>query len=447
MVKKVLIGCGVIAGVLILLAVVTIAIGSKIARHQRESTALAPVAPASGEAQKPADSAAGFIYGRVTTGDGAAYEGRLRFGGDEEAAWGDYFNGNKKENPWVAYLPPESVPRDHESFEIFGWKIGSRDKEVDLGRLFMARFGDIARIESSGRDVKVTLKSGSVFDLKRMDASDFDDGVRVWDVKRGAVDLDSLRIRTIELLPTPAALAEVPYRLHGTVHTPKGDFAGFIQWNRQRGLGTDELTGQTDEGAVRLRFDSIRSIARREDDGPVATLLDGREIRISDRELGLGTYVDDPRYGRVLVPWYVATSVDFTPGGSGPAYDAFPAGRPLTGSVTTITGARLTGKLVYDLDESETTQTLDAPSEGVDYTIPFGLVATVVKEPNTPLIKVILHSGEELKLEPDGDVGERNAGVLVFIDGGQRSEYVTWSDVQRVDFDRPPSMQPPIAPR
>jgi hypothetical protein len=27
------------------------------------------------------------------------------------------------------------------------------------------------------------------------------------------------------------------------------------------------------------------------------------------------------------------------------------------------------------LDESETTETLDAPSQGVDYTIPFGLIA------------------------------------------------------------------------
>ena len=437
MVKKFLIGCGAVAGVLVVLAVVTIAIGSKIARHRAESSAATPIAPVSGEVQKPADSPAGFIYGRVTTVDGATYEGRLRFGGDEEAAWGDYFNGNKKANPWVAYLPSEKVPRDHESFEIFGWKIGSRDKEVDLGRLFMARFGDIARIESSGRDVKVTLKSGSLFDLKRLDASDFDDGVRVWDAKRGAVDLDSLRIRTIELLPTPATLADVPYRLHGTVHTPKGDFAGFIQWNRQRGLGTDELTGQTDAGAVRLRFDSIRTIGRREGEGAVATLLDGREIRISDHELGLGTYVDDPRYGRVLVPWYVATSIDFSPGGSGPAYGDFPAGQPLTGSVTTVSGAKLKGRLVYDLDESESTQTLDAPLDGVDYTIPFGLVTSVVKEANTPFIKVVLQSGEELKLEPDGDLGERNAGILVFIDGGTRSEYVTWSDVERVEFDRP----------
>jgi hypothetical protein len=31
----------------------------------------------------------GFLYGRVTTDGGVAYVGRLRFGRDEEAFWGD----------------------------------------------------------------------------------------------------------------------------------------------------------------------------------------------------------------------------------------------------------------------------------------------------------------------------------------------------------------------
>ncbi len=73
-----------------------------------------------------------------------------------------------------------------------------------LGRPFMARFGEIARIEAVGGDVRVTLKSGTVFDLDRFEASDFDDGVRVWDGQGGVVDLDSLQVRSIELLPAPA---------------------------------------------------------------------------------------------------------------------------------------------------------------------------------------------------------------------------------------------------
>jgi hypothetical protein len=308
----------------------------------------------------------------------------------------------------------------------------------------MARFGDIARIEARGGDVRVTLKSGAVFDLDRFDASDFDDGVRVWDAREGVVDLDSLRIRAIEFLPTPT-LDAVPYRLHGTVQTRQGPFTGFVQWDRKACVGSDEFVGRTDAGALRLRFDTIRSVARRPGDGALVTLLDDREIELSgSRQFGTGNhgiYVDDPRYGRVLVSWDAFERVDFGPGGSGPAYGDFPPGEPLNGSVTTRAGVRLTGRLVFDLDESETVETLDAPSAGVDYSIPFGLVASIVPagddERDAPLANVTLRGGEQLRLERTGDLGERNAGVLVFVDDRRRPEYVPWADVARVDFDRP----------
>ncbi len=65
----------------------------------------------------------GFLYGRITTVDGATYEGRLRWGGDQEAFWGDYFNGAKDENPWVAHVPPERLPKERRPIEIFGIEI------------------------------------------------------------------------------------------------------------------------------------------------------------------------------------------------------------------------------------------------------------------------------------------------------------------------------------
>jgi hypothetical protein len=182
-----------------------------------------------------------------------------------------------------------------------------------------------------------------------------------------------------------------------------------------------------------VRFDTIRAIARRAREGSVITLVDGREIVLSDdpdvSHGNRGIYVDDPRYGRVLISWDAFERVDFSPGGSGPAYADFPPGRPLTGSVTTRAGTRLTGRLVYDLDESETTETLDAPSHGVDYTIPFGLIASVVPARG----EVTLHDGEELQLEAFGDLGPGNAGLLIFIDGRERPEYVPWTDVERIE--------------
>jgi len=425
------------------------------------SPAIGPSASnAAGEAHPAGEADQGFLYGRITTEDGATYEGRLRFGGGEEAFWGDFFDGVKDDNPWAAHVPPERLT-EPDPLEVFGVVIARRERQVDLGRPFRARFGDLARIEGRGGEVRVTLKSGTVFDLDRFDASDFDDGVRVWDRRRGVVDLDSGvedlrsdRIRTIELLPTPA-LGAAPDRLHGTVRTRQGELTGFVQWDREECVGTDELDGRTADGELGVRFDTIRSIARRSPESSLVTLRDGREIVLSgtsDAGRGhRGVYVDDRRYGRVLVSWDAFERVDFTPAASGPAYGDFPPGRPLTGSVTTRAGRRHAGRLVYDLDERETTDTLDAPSGGVGYTLPFGLIASIVPPgPGggvTRRARVTLHDGGELQLEPAGDLGEGNGGLLVFADGSEEPEHLPWTDVARIDLDRPPAMYPPLGGR
>ncbi len=395
-----------------------------------------------------------FLYGRITLYGGATYEGRLRWGRDQEAFWGDYFNGFKDQNPWAAHVPPERLRKEPRPIKIFGIEIARREGQIDLTRPFMARFGDITRIELLGRDVRVTLKRGTVFDLGFYSSNDFDDGVRVWDGSRGVLDFGPRRIRAIDFFLAAPAGAD-PQRLHGTVRTRQGDFTGFVQWNRNKGVGTDEFSGRTADGNLSLRFDTLRSIARHSSDSSLVTLLDGREIVLSGtREAGhdnLGIYVDDRRYGRVLISWDAFERLDFSPGGSGPAYGDFPPGHPLTGSVTTRAGHRLAGRLVYDLDESETTETLDAPSQGVNYTIPFGLIASIVlpgrEERGTQHAKVTLHNGEELQLESSGDLGEGNAGMLIFVDGSQRPEYVLWTDVEQVNFHRPPSMYPPQGER
>jgi hypothetical protein len=50
------------------------------------------------------------------------------------------------------------------------------------------------------------------------------------------------------------------------------DFTGFVQWDRQECVGTDELHGHTAGGKLSLRFDTIRSIARRSRDSSLVTL-------------------------------------------------------------------------------------------------------------------------------------------------------------------------------
>jgi hypothetical protein len=447
-------------GALVALLVVVLA-GSRRAVEEVDARAAASLPVATSPSEPTKEAHQGFLYGRVGTDDGAAYVGRLRFGRDEEAFWGDYFNGYKGENPWAARSQVPELTQKRRPFTIFGFEIPLGDPQIELGRPFMARFGDIARLEARGRYVRVTLKSGTVFDLDWGAANDFDDGVRVWDDGRGVVDLASwaggipppaqVRIRTIELLPA-AGRGDAPARLHGTVRTRQGDFSGYVQWDREACVASDLLDGRAADGPLSLRFDTIRSIVRRSSGSSLVTLADGREIVLSGtRDAGegnRGVYVDDPRYGRVLVSWDAFERIDFSPAGSGPAYTDFPPGRPLTGTVTTRGGRRLIGRLVYDLDESETTETLDAPSRGVDYTIPLGLIASIAPAGSAERrARVRLHGGEELRLEATGDLGEGNAGLLIFVEGRERPEYVRWADVERIDLDRPPAMYPPLRGR
>ncbi len=85
-----------------------------------------------------------------------------------------------------------------------------------------------------------------------------------------------------------------------------------------------------------------------------------------------------------------------------------------------------------------TRETLDAPARGVDYTLPFGRVASIVLPDGGDRAQVTLWSGEALRLARAGDLGEGNAGLLVFT-GSAAPEYLSWAEVERIDFERPPS--------
>src|SRR5690606_11869591 len=61
-----------------------------------------------------------FLYARVTTVDGDTYEGRIRFGGNQEAFWADYFNGFKDGNPWVRQAPEGAVPGVRRPIRVLG---------------------------------------------------------------------------------------------------------------------------------------------------------------------------------------------------------------------------------------------------------------------------------------------------------------------------------------
>lgn len=391
---------------------------------------LGSLAAAAAEAVDPQ----GFIYGRVTTRSGSTYEGRLRWDG-EEAFWGDLFHGSKEDRPYLDKVP-EMKRRQREPFKIFGITVGVSWSDWG-GRQFVARFGDLREIRTRrGNDATVVMQNGSEYELDG--GGDIDEDITVWDASIGEVELDWDNIRTIEFLPTPATL-EVPVeRLYGVVQTTEGELRGYIQWDKQECLTSDRLDGETRDGDLSIPMGNIRSIERRSRRSSLVTLEDGRELVLDGTndvdDDNRGIYVEGPPYGRVLVTWDAFERVDFSePPGSGPAYETFQGAKPLRGKVMTRDGKSHQGRLVYDVDESETWELLSGEQRDLTYEIPFSLIAAV--EPrDDDSSRVFLKSGEELLLEDSADVDDGNAGIVVLQAEGE-PVYVPWDDVERVEFD------------
>jgi hypothetical protein len=387
----------------------------------------------------PEQDSRGFLYGRITARSGTVYEGRLRWN-EEEAFWGDFFNANKKELPYIEHVPRER--RQHrESVKVFGVPLGISWNEDDDGRQLAARFGDLRRIEVGRRDdATVIFKSGTRYEISGgSNDVEEDTEISVWDRSAGEIRVRWREIRSIDFLPAPANLAVPAFRLHGTVQTEDGSFRGYIQWDQDECLSTDELDGETRDGEMSLRMGQIRSIERQSRRSSKVVLRDGRAFDLKGTNdvdsNNRGIYVHDPRFGRVLISWDAFRRVDFEPSGdSGPGYNDFRPGRPLFGKVSTVEGKTYRGRLVYDADEAETMELFDGRRRDIDYSIPFARIAFLLPE-KTDSVRLVYKDGKELKLESTADVGRDNFGVLVFEGGQKTPRYIPWEDVRRIDFE------------
>jgi hypothetical protein len=397
------------------------------------SAASMSVVPAA-SAEEPT---AGYLYGTVTTKSGNEYTGVLRWG-SEEAFWDDLFHSAKDELPYAEFGEPVEQPREDEKW----WETLFRKVEITFGdegqsRIFMARFGDIRSIRVTGGDsADVTMKNGTIYSVSGY-ANDVGGTVTVRDPALGDVELGWKQIDTIEFKPTPAEVEPAGTRLYGTVVTDAGSFDGFIQWDEQECLSVDRLDGKSEDGSMSVAMGSIRTIERRTEKSCRVVLSDGRELVLSGtndvNDDNRGILIEDPRFGRVEVSWDEFERVEFRdPPSSGRGFDDYPPPVPLRGTVTDRDGNRRTGKIVFDLDESESWELLNGCADDLEYNIPFETVVSI--EPTRSATVVTLRGGEELRLEDGQDVSARNAGVVV-VSAANDEHYVRWRDVDRIDLE------------
>jgi hypothetical protein len=389
----------------------------------------------------------GFLYGVVTTESGTEYTGFIRWG-TEESFWDDLLHSAKTnlEEARRAARKSDDQKSDRErdrddehsgSFDFSRWRIRWRD-EMGASRIFIVRFGDVREIVVTGDNAAdIIVKSGTTIPVEGA-SNDVGNKIEINDEKLGKVELHWNRIERIQFKPAPSGADPGATRLFGSVEADAGSFEGWIQWDKQECRSDDRLDGESEDGDVSIEMGKIKSIERRSRRASRVELEDGRTLTLEGtndvNDENRGIVVEDARFGRVTVPWSEFRKLTFKPAaGSGTAYGAYKSIGALRGTVTDTSGQTITGRIVFDLDESEGWEMLNGSDRDLQYDIPFVNVASI-EVLDAGACRVVLRSGAELELEDSQDVTGDNDGVLVYTSDKEAPRYLEWQDVEKLVF-------------
>lgn len=383
----------------------------------------------------------GFIYGKITTDDGDAFIGAIRWG-KEEVYWTDMFNASKTENRNIDYLSREERDqlrrRGNWDSRVSTWVNNNwNDYDRSFIHQFSVQFGNIKSMDIYRSDeVEIELRDGTKVEVDGSGYNDIGTKIKVLDSEIGEIELRWSRIEKIEFMATPSRLDEkFGEPLYGTVESDIGSFTGFVQWDHDERVSTDKLDGDTYDGDVSIDFGKVTSIANdgsRSDivlnSGRELTLRGSNDVNYENR----GIIVTVDGVGRVDIPWKDFDKVTFEKAkNSGKSYDDFKNPKPLVGEVVTTNGT-LRGEIVFDLDEALDIEVLHGKDDRSEYVIPFQNIKRIVPR-GYQRAEIELRNGTKLMLEESQDVSEDNTGLLVY--ESKNPLYIPWEDVEEIIFN------------
>ncbi len=400
---------------------------------------LSPLDPQSAVAQSvPAE---GFIYGTLTLQNGTQHTGFLRWE-DEEAFWDDLFHSRENPLPWTEFADLKALHREKEKryFETHGmvdrlkYALHNRNPDDNISRLFVARFGDIEVITiDEDENITVTLNDGSNHQVAGY-SNDVSTDILVYSNSADEASFDWDDLAEIRFAQAPATATPYAQRLYGQVSTSRGDFEGFIQWDKSECTSIDVLDSDQED----LAMGEIRALTRKPGGEVIADLVDGRQLSLSgsnDVNSGnRGVVVETAHLGRVTIAWERFRQVDFLlEKGSGPGRKSYTDNAGLSGHVIAENGQQYSGPLVYDLNAASQHDIFNGSREGLDYDIPFALIKAITPLPDDAC-QVGFHGGQVLELSEDKDTGANSTGVLIFDSEMTEAHRVPWSKITEVRF-------------
>jgi hypothetical protein len=385
------------------------------------------------------------LYGRITTIDGAMYEGFLRWDGNE-AGWFDILSlsksipeRNRRDAERLGWEPERRERR----IEVFGIGISWDERGSDLASSAQSgiRFGHVSTLEpvGSGR-VRLLLKSGEEVEFRGGgDVGSSMSGILVESPGGGQVELRWRDVRVVDFMGGPAQPSRWGDRLYGTLETRDGTrFTGYIVWDMDELFTTDVLDGEERGRDHEIPFARIGSIQRYSSSAARVSLRDGAELILrgtndvnrSNRDI----LVADPGLGEVRVEWDALERVDFTSPPEQAPLGAFDGGRRIHGTVYARGGESHTGYIRWDNDEEYTWEILDgALRDGVDLDIEFGAIRSIERVAYD-MCRVTLRDGRAFDLGGSNDVDESNKGVYVERADGTLV-LVPWDRFERAELD------------
>lgn len=333
----------------------------------------------------------------------------------------------------------ERAAKVDRTLNVLGGAIEINFNEWSSGtRIFIARYGDIKKIEVVGsEDAELTMKTGDVYVVSGY-SNDVGSDIWVRDAALGDIRLAWKKIETIEFMDTPSNVKPEGTRIYGKLICDAGDFEGFVQWDKEECLSTDILDGDSDDGRLEIPMGNITAIERRSRRSSWVTLNDGRRLALEGTNdvdgSNRGIYIEDARYGRVEVPWDSFEKLDFVKGkGSGNGYNSYKP-KELTATLVLEDGQQAKGKIVFDLDESQTWEMLNGEMFDVEFDIPFEKVASITpRSRNSSMVE--FKNGERIRLENSQDITDNNDGILIFVKGNKDPDYYSWNEISKIIID------------
>ncbi len=385
-------------------------------------------------ATAPVAFADGGLYGTIVTDDGERFTGAIRWDKNENY-WDNLLDASKQDKV------KQEGSDDGVDLKILGFQIrksGSKDSHWVQSQ-FSIPMGHIESIEPGrGDKVRIEIKNGLTVEIKEgADAGGSMRGIVIEDEDEGEIELDWDDIEKVTFSQAPRDLDRDRERLHGVVETEVGDFTGFVVWDRDEALGRDILDGDENGRGRKIEFSRIASIERLGSWGSLVTLTGGREMELEDSNdvdddnRGIEVTIED--LGKVDIPWKHFERVTFTDAPRSPAYDEFDGGHELRGTVVGRDGERVSGTIVWDLDERYSWESLDGNIRDVEFTILFQHITRVTPTSHRAA-RVTLTDGLELELKGSNDVNDGNKGVVVIGNDGLETLFM-WDDIEYVSFE------------